>query len=92
MIQLSNPYWKTQALTIQSFVSKVMSLLFNTLSRFDSFPSKGASIFNLRAADMVSSKFWSPRKKSITALTFTFSSSIHQEVIRPDAVILVFLI
>jgi len=40
MIQLSNPYWKTQALTIQSFVSKVMSLLFNTMSRFDSFPSK----------------------------------------------------
>ena len=27
-------YWKTKALTIQTFVSKVMSLLFNTLSRF----------------------------------------------------------
>ena len=26
--------WKTIALTIQIFVSKVMSLLFNTLSRF----------------------------------------------------------
>ena len=27
-------YWKTITLTIQTFVSKVMSLLFNTLSRF----------------------------------------------------------
>ena len=37
MIQLSHPYMttgKTIALTIQTSVSKVMSLLFNTLSRF----------------------------------------------------------
>ena len=37
MVQLSHPYMttgKTVALTIQIFVSKVMSLLFNTLSRF----------------------------------------------------------
>ena len=37
MVQLSHPYMttgKTIALTIQIFVSKVMSLLFNTLSRF----------------------------------------------------------
>ena len=37
MIQLSHPYMttrKTVALTIWTFVSKVMSLLFNTLSRF----------------------------------------------------------
>ena len=27
-------YWKTIALTVRTFVSKVMSLLFNTLSRF----------------------------------------------------------
>ena len=27
-------YWKTVALTIEPFVSKVMSLLFNMLSRF----------------------------------------------------------
>ena len=39
MIQLSHPYMttgKTIALTIWTFVSKVMSLLFNTLSRFSS--------------------------------------------------------
>ena len=37
MIQLSHPYMttgKTIALAIQTFVSKVMSLLFNTLARF----------------------------------------------------------
>ena len=37
MVQLSNPYMttgKTIALTIQTFVSKVMSLLFHTLSKF----------------------------------------------------------
>ena len=37
MVQLSHPYkttGKTIALTIWTFVSKVMSLLFNTLSRF----------------------------------------------------------
>ena len=36
MVQLSHPYMttgKTIALTIHTFVSKVMSLLFNTLSR-----------------------------------------------------------
>ena len=37
MVQLSHPYMitgKTIALTIQTFVSKVMSLLFNALSMF----------------------------------------------------------
>ena len=37
MVQLSHPYMttgKTRALTIQIFVDKVMSLLFNMLSRF----------------------------------------------------------
>ena len=37
MVQLSHPYMttgKTIALTIQTFVSKIMSLLFNPLSRF----------------------------------------------------------
>ena len=43
MVQLSCPYMttgKTTALTIWTFVSKVMSLLFNTLSKFHSFSSK----------------------------------------------------
>ena len=43
MVQLSHPYMttgKTIALTLQTFVSKVMSLLFNTLSRFGGSDSK----------------------------------------------------
>ena len=41
MVQLSHPYMstrKTIALTVRTFVGKVMSLLFNTLSRFVIFP------------------------------------------------------
>ena len=34
IVQLSHPYMTTEALTRQTFVSKVMSLLFNMLSRF----------------------------------------------------------
>ena len=37
MVQLSHPYMttgKTTALAIQTFVDKVMTLLFNTLSKF----------------------------------------------------------
>ena len=39
MVQLSHPYMtigKTIAFTIWTFVGKMISLLFNTLSRFDS--------------------------------------------------------
>ena len=49
MIQLSHPYMtagKTTALTIQTFVGKVMSLLFNMLSRFFiAFLPYGAGVF-----------------------------------------------
>ena len=48
MVQLSHPYMtagKTIALTIQTFVGKVMSLLFNTLSRFVLLSFHRASIF-----------------------------------------------
>ena len=50
MVQLSHPYLTTGkkkhiALTIQSFVSKVMSLLFNILSRWLQLFFQGASVF-----------------------------------------------
>ena len=48
MIQFSHPYMTTGkiiALTIRTFVSKVMSLLFNMLSRFVFVFFQGASIF-----------------------------------------------
>ena len=48
MVQFSHPYMttgKTIALTIWTFVGKVMSLLFNNLSRFVTFFPQGASVF-----------------------------------------------
>ena len=52
-------YWKKHiALTIQNFVSKVLFLLFNTMSRFviAFFPKEQASL-NFMAADTISSDF-----------------------------------
>ena len=94
MVQLSYPYMttrKTIALIIWIFVSKVMSLLSNTLSRFviAFLPrSKQLLISQLQSLSAVISK---PKKiKSVTASTF--SPSICHEVMRLDAMILVFLI
>ena len=52
MVQLSHPYMttgKTIALTIWTFVSKVMSLLFNMLCRYHSFTCKQQVSFNVDA-------------------------------------------
>jgi len=49
MVQLSHPYMttgKTIALTIWTFVGKMMSLLFNMLSRFVIASFQGASVFS----------------------------------------------
>ena len=63
MVHLSHPYMttgKTIALTLWIFVVKVMSLLFNTLSRFAILPrSKRLLILGLHW-------FWSPRKLNLT--------------------------
>ena len=48
---------KTIALTIWTFVSKVMSLLLNMLSRIVSFPSKEQMSFNFMAAVTICSDF-----------------------------------
>ena len=48
IVQLSHPYMttgKTIALTKQTFIDKVMSLLFNMLSRLVTFAFQGASVF-----------------------------------------------
>ena len=77
MVHLSHPYMttgKTIALTIGTFVSKVISLLFNTLSRFviAYLPkSKRLLILWLQSPSTV---VLEPRKiKSVTV--FTFGSS-----------------
>ena len=65
IVQLSPPYMtigKTVALTRWTFVSKVMSLLFNMLSVGHSFSSKEQPSFNFMAAVTIHSDFWSPPK------------------------------
>ena len=90
--QLSHPYMtigKTIALTRQTFVGKVMSLLFNMLSRL-------VIAFLLRSKCLLISWLQSPpavilepRKiKSVTVSTVY--PSICHEVMGPDAIILVF--
>ena len=63
-VQLSHPYMttgKTIALTRQAFIGKVMSLLFNMLSRLViSFPSKEQVSFNFMAAITICSDFRAP--------------------------------
>ena len=61
MVKLSNPHMtagKTIALTMQTFVGKVMSLVFNMLFRFViSFPSTEQPSFNFIVAVTVHSDF-----------------------------------
>ena len=92
MIQLSHLYMTTEkaiALTIQTFVGKVMSLLFNMLSRF-------VIAFLPRSKHLFTSWLQSPstvilEPKKIKAVTAsTFSPSICHEVMGLDAIILVF--
>ena len=68
MVQLSHPYkttGKTIALTIHAFVVKVMSLLFNMLSRLViSFSSKEQLSFNFMAAVTTCSDFGVPQNKA----------------------------
>ena len=83
---------KTIALTRWAFVSKVMSLLFNTLSRFVVVflpRSKTSFINNFMAAVSVCSDFGAQENK--VCHCFHFSYSICHEVMGPDAMILPFL-
>ena len=60
MVQLSHPYvttGKTIALTRWTFVGKVISLLFNTLSRFVRFSSKEQVSFNFMPTVTIHSDF-----------------------------------
>ena len=92
MVHLSHPYMatgKTIALTLWIFVFKVMSLLFNTLSRFVIHPrSKHLLILWLHSP---SALILEPKKMKSDTVS-TFSSSTCYEVIGPDALIFIFWI
>ena len=93
MVQLSHPYLttgKSIALTRWTFAGKVMSLLFNMLSRL-------VIAFLPRSKHLLISWLQSPsavilEPKKIISLTVSIvSPSIHHEVMEQDAMILVFL-
>ena len=89
MVQLSHLYvttGKTIALTIQTFVSKVMSLLLNMLSRFViAFLPKREHLL-ISWLQSPSAVILEPKKiKSVTV--FTFFPSICHEVMGLDAMI-----
>ena len=79
---------KTIALIRWTFVSKVMSLLFNMLSIGHNFSSKEQMYFNFMAAVTICSDVGAPQIKSATVSTV--SPSICHEVMGPVAMILVF--
>jgi len=89
MVQLSHPYMttgKTIALTIQNFVSKVMFLLYNMLSRFVIAFLPRSKCLLISRLQWPSVAILKPKKiKSVT--TSTFSPSICHEVMGPDAMI-----
>ena len=91
-VQLSHPYMttgKTIALNRQTFVGKVMSLLFNMLSRL-------VITFLPRSKRLLVSWLQSPpavivkHKKLKSQAVSTVSPSVSHEVMGPDAMILVF--
>ena len=89
-IQLSHPHTitgKTIALTRQTFVSKVMSLLFNTLS-WHNFSSKEQVSFNFMAAIIICHDFGAQENK--VCHCFHCFPSICHEVMGLDAMIFVF--
>ena len=91
MVQLSHPYMtteKTLALTRQIFVGKVMSLLFNTLSRFVITFFQGASVLILWLPSP-SAVILEPKKIKSVTVSIVFPS-IYHEVMGLDAMILAF--
>ena len=86
MVQLSHPYMntgKTIALTVRTFVGKVMSLLLISYLDFHSFPSKEQASFNFRTESPSEVILDAEKRKSVTVSTF--SPSFRHEVMEPDA-------
>ena len=88
MVQLSHPYM-TMAFTIWTFAGRIMSLLFNTLSRFVTAFLPRSKCLLISWLQSPSAVILEPRKiKSVTVSTVF--PSICYEVMGPDAMILVF--
>ena len=89
--QLSHPYMttgKTIALTRQTFVGKVMSLLFNMLSRLAiTFLPRSKHIL-ISWLQSPSAVIWEPKKIKSLTVSIVFPSICH-EVMEPGDMILV---
>ena len=78
MVQLPHRYmiiWKTTALTIQTFTGKVMSLLFNTLSRFVIAFLPRSNCLLISGCSHHPVILEPKKKKFVTASTWSISSS-----------------
>ena len=84
MVQLSHPYMttgKTIALTVRTFVSKVMSLLFNMLSRFVIAFLPRSKYLLISWLQSPSAVILEPKKrKSAPASTFSPSKDIYTDL------------
>ena len=92
IVQLSYPYittGKTIVLTSRTFVDKVMSLLFNMLSRLVITLVPRSKRLLISWLQLPSAVILEPRKIK-SATVSTVSPSIYHEVMGPDAMILVF--
>ena len=89
MVQLSHPYMTTEKhiiLTIWTFVGKVMSLLFNTLSRFVIAFLPRSKHLLISWLQSLSTVILEPKKlKSLTVSIFP--PSICHKVMVPDAMV-----
>ena len=91
MVQLSHPYLtigKTIALARWTFLGKVMSLLFNMLSRFVIAFLPRSKCLLVSWLQSWSAVILEPKKKSVTVSIVP--TSICHEVMGPDAMILIF--
>ena len=89
MVQLSHPYMttgKTTALTVLTFVGKIMSLLFNMLSKLVVAFLPRSKCLLISWLQKPSAVILEPRKIK----SDTVSPSICHEGMGPDAMILVF--
>ena len=92
MVQLSHLHMttgKTIALTRQTFVGKVVSLLFNILSRFVTAILPRSKHLLILWLQSLSALILEPKKMKSDTVSI-FSLSIYHEVIGPDAIIFVF--
>src|SRR5574340_150034 len=89
VLESIHDHWKTIALTRQTFVGKVMSLLLNMLSRLVITFLPRSKCLLISSLQSPSAVILEPQKiKSDTV--FTVSPTISHEVMGPDAMIFVF--